>query len=460
MTVIDDMAVVSADVFHFEGPEKKLDVRFDLQRSADGVPGGFRRLAQATWTKVLTDAKCAILHRVSNASFDAYLLSESSLFVYADRVIAKTCGQTTLLALVPHLCALGKVLGLEPAEITYGHYRYKFPDEQFEPHRSFASERARLDELFPGGRAVTLAGGDGAEGFTTSKIAAAAEDPYHVSATAATDYKVRDADQGSPRCWHVCAIDVRGMTLQGVEEEELASAAALAEAAELLAAPHEPSAELVMAAAGQRADGPAGARANADAVAAPAAAAAGPETEMVIEVAMEGLSPEFTRHFFYDGEEGAARAADPPAVAKACGLQGLMHGVHLDSWCFEPCGFSLNGLEDGYYFTIHITPEPQMSFASFETNHPAYVSAAFTERLLKVFAPQDATVLVMSRSFRSHASPAADADAMPLAPVAAPSIVRGFECVRETTEQLMPSVGASCVVLSAHGDDMHKIAVA
>lgn len=327
----------------------------------------------------------------------------------------------------------------------YGHYRYKFPDEQFEPHRSFHSERARLDEIYPGGRASTLAGEDPAPGAQR----AAADDGATVTVAAG---KAGEADLNMARCWHVWAVDIRGRELQGVDEEALARAAELAAAAPLLDAPNEPSAELA-----ERAERSAGSRANADAVAAPAEAAGAAET--VIEVAMEGLSPEFTRHFFYDGEEGAARAADPPAVAKACGIQGLMPGVHLDSWCFEPCGFSLNGIEGGAYFTIHITPEPQMSFASFETNHPAYATPEFAERLLKVFAPQDATVLLTTRTFRSP-PPGADADDAQLVPVPAPTGVRGFEGVRETSQRLLPSIAASCAVLSAAGADTHTVGAA
>ena len=85
--------------FFFEGPEKKLEVFF----SGAVLPEGLRTFGLPTWSQVVADAGCAVLHHKSNDSFDAYLLSESSLFVFPFRVVIKTCGQTTPLLALPQV---------------------------------------------------------------------------------------------------------------------------------------------------------------------------------------------------------------------------------------------------------------------------------------------------------------------------------------------------------------------
>lgn len=70
-------------------------------------------------------------------------------------------------------------------------------------------------------------------------------------------------------------------------------------------------------------------------------------------------------------------------VSQACGLSSVYPREHypdarVDAYLFTPCGFSANGVipaPDGehgtHYFTVHVTPEPVCSYASFETNVPA-----------------------------------------------------------------------------------------
>jgi len=55
-------------------------------------------------------------------------------------------------------------------------------------------------------------------------------------------------------------------------------------------------------------------------------------------------------------------------ITKSTGISELLPGSITDEFMFDPQGYSMNGLLEDAYFTIHITPEPQCAFVSFETN--------------------------------------------------------------------------------------------
>lgn len=130
----------------FEGPEKKLEVFFSLPPSAGGG-AGLRAAPEAAWSDILSAASCSILHRQANDHFDAYLLSESSLFVYPYKAVLKTCGSTTLILVLPKLLALADGIGAALEHVHYSHYEYKFPHLQPYPHTSYAEEQATLASL-------------------------------------------------------------------------------------------------------------------------------------------------------------------------------------------------------------------------------------------------------------------------------------------------------------------------
>lgn len=132
----------------FEGPEKTLEVCFRKghgyteDEMVDPVTGkiGLRRLLREDLDAICRRARCTILSSVSNAYLDAYVLSESSLFVYPYMVMIKTCGTTTLLRCVATLINLGKKLGLEIDWVGYSRKNFNFPDDQMYPHSSFHQE--------------------------------------------------------------------------------------------------------------------------------------------------------------------------------------------------------------------------------------------------------------------------------------------------------------------------------
>eukprot|EP01034_Spumella_vulgaris_P035033 gene35033-43199_t len=94
----------------FEGPEKTMEVCF---RPDMGHPNGLRAMNREQLDLLCLKAKCTILHSISNNYLDAYVLSESSLFVYKHRLVMKTCGTTTLLRCLSNLLEFADELGLE-----------------------------------------------------------------------------------------------------------------------------------------------------------------------------------------------------------------------------------------------------------------------------------------------------------------------------------------------------------
>lgn len=137
----------------FEGPEKTLEVVFRrVESSTDHIlqphPDqrvGLRQLERRDLDRVCRRARCTILSCVSNQYLDAYVLSESSLFVYPYMLVLKTCGTTTLLRCVAVLIELGLRLGLEVDWLGYSRKNFNFPGDQAFPHESFHQELEYLN---------------------------------------------------------------------------------------------------------------------------------------------------------------------------------------------------------------------------------------------------------------------------------------------------------------------------
>eukprot|EP00276_Gloeochaete_wittrockiana_P007515 CAMPEP_0184644808 /NCGR_PEP_ID=MMETSP0308-20130426/1444_1 /TAXON_ID=38269 /ORGANISM="Gloeochaete witrockiana, Strain SAG 46.84" /LENGTH=759 /DNA_ID=CAMNT_0027073517 /DNA_START=311 /DNA_END=2590 /DNA_ORIENTATION=- len=129
----------------FEGPEKKLEMDF-CNISGDG----FRSISAEEWQTCLNFAKCTILSKKSNDDFDAYLLSESSCFIYRHKILLKTCGTTVLLNCIPKILEFAAELGASVEFVRFSRSNFMFPNEQPFPHSSFEQEAAYLDQFFDG----------------------------------------------------------------------------------------------------------------------------------------------------------------------------------------------------------------------------------------------------------------------------------------------------------------------
>lgn len=123
----------------FEGPEKKVEIAL--------MPGqpSLRARGRAYWDKIVEKSRAQILSAVSNESMDAYLLSESSLFVTDGWLTMITCGRTDLVSAVDQLCA---DLGVE----NFAYLVYERKNAHFQEYQpaNFFDDARRLSALMPG----------------------------------------------------------------------------------------------------------------------------------------------------------------------------------------------------------------------------------------------------------------------------------------------------------------------
>lgn len=285
----------------FEGSEKRLEIDF-FAKSAPGAgeinEKGLRAIARPQLDAMLRLATCEIVSVRRAEAFDAYVLSESSLFVYTSKMVIKTCGTTGLLNAVPEILRLAKTVGLAPRRCKYSRASYLFPEAQLAPHRSFDEESMFLEQHFG-----ALGGGGHA-------------------------YVLGDALRAGLR-WHVYCAEAK------------------VSAAEL-------------------------------------------EPTRTLEVCMTGLPRDVAGDFFRTAESLTAAQ-----VTERSGIRALFPAAVIDDFSFEPCGYSMNGMDGEGFCTIHVTPEEGFSYASVElSGYPAdaYEPADMVRRILQTFRPAAAAV--------------------------------------------------------------------
>lgn len=122
----------------FEGPEKKFEIILEDTSCA------LRKYGKAYWSRIVELSGAQILSVLSNAHCDAYLLSESSLFVYDDRVIMITCGQTTLTTSLEAL--LKKIPNAAIKALFYERKNHFYPEAQ--PY-DFSSDLKFIGKYLP-----------------------------------------------------------------------------------------------------------------------------------------------------------------------------------------------------------------------------------------------------------------------------------------------------------------------
>lgn len=116
--------------------------------------------------------------------------------------------------------------------------------------------------------------------------------------------------------------------------------------------------------------------------------------DQTFEILMTDLDQDKMSQFFAN----ESNLANPKEVTISSGISDFIPGAITDEKMFEPCGYSVNGLSNDNYFTIHVTPENHCSFVSFETNLASKNYTNLTSNVLDAFKPGRFTLTLFSDS--------------------------------------------------------------
>lgn len=411
LTINHDVAADLDSSNAFEGPEKLLEVWF--APNAKSLPptaqeNGLKAVKPETWEGMLDLVNCKVLSIVKSEHVDAYLLSESSMFVFPHKIILKTCGTTTLLLGLRRMLRIAASdagfpfhnaksvddihAAATPHRVFYSRKNFLFPDKQRGPHRSWKQEVKYLDDMFENGSAYMVGKMNGDHWYlyitspNTTLTPPRTPDSSNGCSPTNSSYKI---PTGILAPYHVADEDNADETLEilmtdldpdNAKQFYLAQASAVA--SERLAAQAQQTKKL-----------------DADADSSFDVFNNSAETELTVatDLVAEGVTT-----------EGHALGT---VVSDTCGLSdvyptSVYPDARIDAYLFAPCGFSANGVipappsaetdensatKAAHYFTVHVTPEPNCSFASFETNVPSGRNGRETsdviEQVVNIFKP-------------------------------------------------------------------------
>lgn len=122
--------------------------------------------------------------------------------------------------------------------------------------------------------------------------------------------------------------------------------------------------------------------------------------DQTIEILMSNLDPDVMKIFSQQISSSAVEAR------KLSGIDKLMpNGTLIDDKLFDPCGYSLNALfaDKDEYYTIHITPEDDYSYVSFETNAHCLCYTDLVQQVVDTFKPGTFLVTLYGNEWSNEA---------------------------------------------------------
>ncbi|KAI1400851.1 S-adenosylmethionine decarboxylase [Hypoxylon fuscum] len=418
----------------FEGPEKLLEVWFAPNPKAlpPGVKqDGLKSISSETWVGMLDMVNCKILSVLEAEHMDAYLLSESSMFVFPHKLILKTCGTTTLLLGLHRLLRIAaehagfpfhnaKSLddiraAATPYRVFYSRKNFLFPHKQQGPHRSWKQEVRYLDDMFEGGSAYMVGKMNGDHWYLyitspeTSLTPPRTPDEEKMSTTPVSTFRIPTGmasafSGGIESNDETLEILMTDLDPENAKKFYLEHANAVASTR--LSEQAQEARQMAMDSLGDL---------SASTATINTTSTAESSTDDTFDVFDNGSDSDLHDAHTPLSEQPDAECltteghALGTVVSEACGLSDIYPtskypDARIDAYLFSPCGFSANGIipapqkqtndenaKPAHYFTVHVTPEPICSFASFETNVPGGQNGRETSEIIdhvvQIFKP-------------------------------------------------------------------------
>lgn len=314
----------------FEGVEKKIVVRVSDKHIS------LRQLDADFWARLVSFAGASILSTINSAQCDAYLLSESSLFVWDNTFLMLTCGDSTLVDSLMHFMTQVD----EGVVIQVRYYRRN----EFMPalQQQHFFDDVTLIKQKMNGRAYRIGHLDGHHQYVFNA----------------------DVDAVSAGLDSVDHDELEHVEVDYLKRRNLPNLSAGLDALSHGEVNHGEvnTAELKPSLTG-------------------------------CELLMYHIQGEFATYLRSD-------IVSSEGIQKRLALETFFPLFTLDDHCFSPYGYSINGVREAHYFTIHITPQTQSSYVSVDTNiaDPTQYSA-LVEHFLSLFSPQKWDVQTLNTAF-------------------------------------------------------------
>lgn len=120
-----------------------------------------------------------------------------------------------------------------------------------------------------------------------------------------------------------------------------------------------------------------------------------------IELCMTELDGALAGRFFQQGGDDCNSSAGKEMTA-ITGIGDINPCALVCEFAFDPCGYSMNGLDGAHYSTIHVTPEDGFSYASYECVGPTESFdeiGAMVQKVAHIFRPGTMSVSMCTPQF-------------------------------------------------------------